>query len=86
MPAVSRRHVEIPFGKMHLHAAFGREFDLPVITGFLGGVRAREILRRDIVHPEDADIEIMQGIDVFRDIVDVMEFKFQNTLSTGPLN
>ena len=32
MSAVSRRHVQIPFGKMHLHAALRGEFDLTVVA------------------------------------------------------
>ena len=71
---------------MHLHAAFSGKFDLAIIAGVFGGVRSRKILRRDVVHAEDADIEIMQGVDVFRDIVDVMEFKFQSRVSTWPMN
>ena len=59
MSAVSRRHVQIPFGKMHLHAAFRGEFDLAVVPGVAGGVRSGKILWRDRVHLQDVDIEIM---------------------------
>ena len=65
MSAVSRRDVQIPFGKMHLHAAFRGEFDLTVVAYVPSGVCAWEILRRDRVHPQDIDIEIMQGVDIF---------------------
>ena len=59
MAAVSRRDVQIPFGKMHLHAAFRGEFDLAVVTRVVCGVRSWEILWRDWVHLQDVDIEIM---------------------------
>ena len=59
MAAVSRRDVQIPFGKMHLHAAFSGEFDLAVVPGVVRGVRSWEILWRDWVHLQDVDIEIM---------------------------
>ena len=80
MPAVSGGDIEILLGDVQLHAAFGGELDMPVITGLVGRVGAREILRCDIIHLQDIDIEFVQGIDVLRDIIDVVEFKFQSGL------
>ena len=78
--AVSGGDIEILLGEVHLHAAFGGELDMPVITGLVGRVGAREILWCDIIHLQDIDIEFVQGIDVLRDIIDVVEFKFQSGL------
>ena len=58
-------NIQIPLGKMHLHAAFGREFDVAVIARVLAGGRAREILRRDRRHLQYVDVEALQGVDVF---------------------
>ena len=80
VPSVSSGDIEILFGEVHLHAAFGGELDISVITGFFGSGGAREILSCDIIHPEDIDIEFVQGIDVFRDVINVVEFKFQSCL------
>ena len=77
VPSVSSSDIEILLGEVHLHAAFGGELDFSVITGFFGSVGAREILWCDIIHLEDIDIEFVQGIDVFRDIINVVEFQFQ---------
>ena len=78
MLAVLHRDIEILLGKMHLHAAFGGEFDLAVIARIVSRVRSRKILRRDRLHLQDVEIEILQAVDVFRHIVDVMKFEFQN--------
>ena len=78
--AVSGGDIEILLGEVHLHAAFGGELDMPVITGLVGSFGAWEILWCDIIHLQDIDIEFVQGIDVFRDIIDVVEFKFQSCL------
>jgi hypothetical protein len=56
--------IQIPLGKMHLHAAFGGEFDVAVIARILAGGRAREILRRDRLHLQYVDVEALQAVDV----------------------
>ena len=81
MAAILRRHIKVPFGKMHLHAALGGEFDLAVIAAVTGGVGSRELLRRDAVHLQDVDVEIMKPVDILRHIVDVMKFKFHVRVS-----
>lgn len=85
MPTIPRRDIQIPLGKMHLHATFGGEFDFPVIPGLPGGVRAWKILRRDLIHLQDIDVEIMQGVDVPGDVVDMVELEFQDDDSIGRL-
>jgi len=75
MPAVSDRHIEITLGKMHLHIAVGGKSDLAVIAGFIVGIGARKILWGDGVHPQNIDIKILQGVDVLRDLIDMMKFQ-----------
>jgi hypothetical protein len=53
---------------------------VPIITGLVGDVGAREVLWGDIIHLQDIDIKFVQGIDVLRDIINVVELKFQSCL------
>ncbi len=86
VPTVSGGDIEILLGEVHLHAAFGGELDMPVITGLVGSVGAWEMLWCNIIHLQDIDIEFVQSIDVLRDIIDVVEFKFQSGLRVRSRN
>ena len=44
-------YIELALGEVHLHAAFGGETNLAVITGFIVGLGARKILLWDVSRP-----------------------------------
>ena len=73
---VAKRDIKLTLGQMHLHRPLRRKADLAIITCRALGLGARKVVLRNVVQLKQPRVKIVHPVDVVRDEIDMVKFKF----------
>lgn len=80
---VLKSDVQILFRQMHLDLTIRRKSNIAAIPFLVRCLRSRKILNGNVSQAKNLGVEPMQPSNVFRNVIDMMEFEFHTNGTKG---